>query len=105
MSGGSVWNLQRFLQCINDIILEFALSTALLYPPSPDSWDSFKGIIFAFTYMCTHFLHHIHPPTPFPCYFCPPTGTNPPPLEEGLILPSSSLILWKKKREKIKRKN
>jgi hypothetical protein len=23
------------------------------------------GIIFAFIYMCTHYLHHIHAPTPF----------------------------------------
>jgi hypothetical protein len=23
------------------------------------------GIIFAFTYMCIHYLHHIHPPTTF----------------------------------------
>jgi hypothetical protein len=27
------------------------------------------GIIFAFTYMCTHYLYHIHPPIPFPAFF------------------------------------
>jgi hypothetical protein len=29
------------------------------------------GINFAFTYMCTHFLHHLHSPTPF----LPPTSS------------------------------
>jgi hypothetical protein len=36
-------------------------------PPSPDTWTSVStGIIFAFTCMCIHYLHDIHPPTPFP---------------------------------------
>jgi hypothetical protein len=35
------------------------------------------GISFAFTYMCTHFFHHIHPPHPFPQYL------HPPPLGQG----------------------
>jgi hypothetical protein len=26
--------------------------------------------------MFTHFLHHMHPPTPFPHHSLPPTGTN-----------------------------
>jgi hypothetical protein len=32
-------------------------------------------IIFVSTYMCTQYLHHIHPPTPF--HLLPPIGTNP----------------------------
>jgi hypothetical protein len=57
----------EFLQFIKYIILEFIPSTALLYPPSlPMPGIVSTSIIFAFTYMCTHFLHCIHPPTPFP---------------------------------------
>jgi hypothetical protein len=36
------------------------------------------GIIFAFTYMCIHYLHHIHPPTLFPTTSpLPPVPTTP----------------------------
>jgi hypothetical protein len=35
-------------------------------------------IVFIFTYMCTQYLHHIHPPIPFPHKLPPPTGTNLP---------------------------
>jgi hypothetical protein len=42
-------------------------------PPPPFSFVSLPipgtvstGIIFAFTYMCTQYLHHIHSPIPFP---------------------------------------
>jgi hypothetical protein len=52
-------------------------------PPPPFSFVSLPipgtvstGIIFAFTYMCTHYLHHIHPPTPF-------SNTSPLPLPTG----------------------
>jgi hypothetical protein len=37
-----------------------------------------KGIIFPFIYICTQYLHYIHPSTPFPYLFPPPTGTNSP---------------------------
>jgi hypothetical protein len=30
-------------------------------PPPPVTGVVLTGIIFAFTYMCTHFLQHIHP--------------------------------------------
>jgi hypothetical protein len=48
------------------IILESPNSTSLSHSPSPDPGTVSKGIMFAFTYMCLHCLHHIHPPTPFP---------------------------------------
>jgi hypothetical protein len=32
--------------------------------------------MFAFMCMCTQFLHHIHPPMPFPCHLPHPTGIN-----------------------------
>jgi hypothetical protein len=39
LCGGTLWHLQRHLQCINCIILEFTPSTSALYPP-PHSWNS-----------------------------------------------------------------
>jgi hypothetical protein len=57
------------------------------------------GIIFAFTCMCTHFLHHIHCPTPFLHHLPPPTGANPSPWA-GPVLPTCSLILQKKIKRK-----
>jgi hypothetical protein len=57
------------------------------------------GIIFAFTNMRTHFLHHIHPHTPFPGHLPHLTGASPN-LWIGLILPSCSLILYKKKEKR-----
>jgi hypothetical protein len=49
----------------------FPLSSA---PPFPGTVST--GIIFTFTYMCTQYLHHIHPLTLFSWYLPPCTGTN-----------------------------
>jgi hypothetical protein len=35
--------------------------------------------------MCTQYLHHIHPPIPFPHLLPPPTDTNHPPTSTGLV--------------------
>jgi hypothetical protein len=35
------------------------------------------GLIFPFTYMCTQYLHYIHPHTLSPYFLPTPTGTNP----------------------------
>jgi hypothetical protein len=35
------------------------------------------GINFAFIYMCTHFLHHIHSLTTFPHHLSSATDTTP----------------------------
>jgi hypothetical protein len=54
------------------------------------------GIIFAFTHMCTQYLHHIHPPTPFPIIFSlllvPPPYTT-----TGSVLPSYFQFCRRKK--------
>jgi hypothetical protein len=59
------------------------------------------GNIFAFTCMCTHILHLIHSPTPFPT-------TSPLPLVPKLA-PGQYMfhppVLWSCRREKIKKKN
>jgi hypothetical protein len=55
------------------------------------------GIIFAFTYMCTQYLHCIHPPIPFPCHLSTPTAINPP--TPGPVLPSCSSYRRKEKND------
>jgi hypothetical protein len=67
LDGVTLCHLQRFLQCINYIILEFTPSTTLLYFLSPIHETVSVGIIFAFTYTCsTHLFYLIDSPTTFP---------------------------------------
>jgi hypothetical protein len=61
--------------------------TILLHIPLPPIVSS--DIIFPFTYMCTQYLYHIHPPSQFPHLHPPPTGTIP--LRQDLFPPP---ILW-----------
>jgi hypothetical protein len=46
LNGSALWHLQRFLQGVKYIILEFTPSTAFLYP-SPIPGTVSTGIIFA----------------------------------------------------------
>jgi hypothetical protein len=61
---GTLWHLQKFLQCFNYITFEFTPFTALLHPHSPIPGIVSRCIIFAVTYMCTQCLHCIHLPLP-----------------------------------------
>jgi hypothetical protein len=45
--------------------------------PLPIPGTVSTGLIFPFSYMLYTYVHHIHPPTPFPYILPPPTGTNP----------------------------
>jgi hypothetical protein len=60
----------------------------------PRSWIVSIGLIFPFTYMCTHYLYHIHLPTPSPHWH---TSSPLPPLvptpQTGTVLPSFSVFI------------
>jgi hypothetical protein len=55
--------------------LNSSLRSSFISPPSIPGTVS-TGLISPFTYTCTRYLYHIHPPTPFP--HIPLHGTNPP---------------------------
>jgi hypothetical protein len=59
------------------------------------------GTIFAFTDMCTHILHHIHPPTLFPCHL--PANRYHPSHTPNLFPPSWLSNFEEEKREKIRK--
>jgi hypothetical protein len=53
------------------------LHNSPLFPPSPIPGMVSTGIIFAFTYMYTYFLHYIHTSNHFPHHHSSPNGINP----------------------------
>jgi hypothetical protein len=52
-------------------------SLILLYAPPPIPGILSRDIDFVFTFMCTYFLHCIHPSTAFPCQLPLLIDTNP----------------------------
>jgi hypothetical protein len=68
------------------------LHCSLLSLPAPIPGIVSTDLIFSFTYMCTEYCHHIHPPLPSP-HNLHLTDTNP---QAGPALPSCSLFLFKK---------
>jgi hypothetical protein len=63
------------------------------------------GIIFAFTYMCTRFLHNIHLPTLFLCHLSHPTHWCQPSLLDRTCSSSCAPILYKKNKKRLKEKH
>jgi hypothetical protein len=76
------------------------LLSFILPPPVPRIVST--DIIFAFTYMCTHYMQCIHPPTPVPHNLLTPTSANPP-FTSGrtcsAILFYNFVEVWDKDRE------
>jgi hypothetical protein len=72
------------------------LHHSLLFP-SPISGTVPTSIIFLFTYTCTQYLHHIHPPTLFPHITLPLVPTS---LHHRRQYMFCSPILWFCKRKK-----
>jgi hypothetical protein len=65
-------------------LVEFTPTLLFFMPLIPGIVST--GIIFAFTYRRTQFLHHIHPPTTFPCHL--PLPLVPPPISgQNLFYP------------------
>jgi hypothetical protein len=62
----------------------------ILPPPSPEIVST--NLIFPFTYLCTQYLHHIHPPTPF-LPFSPLPLLTTPATQARPVPPTCSLIL------------
>jgi hypothetical protein len=67
LGGGTLWHLQRFLQCINYVILEFISSTTPLYLPLPWFMKQFQQVSFLHLHACEHIFCMVFTLlTPFP---------------------------------------
>jgi hypothetical protein len=99
---GTLCHLQRSLQFIHYIILEFIPSTAFLYLPLPWFLEWFQQVSFLHLQTCAHIFCTVLPFYPFLSH--PPTGANPP---DTLGRTFSTLLFSnfvEEKRETIKRK-
>jgi hypothetical protein len=59
------------------IYLRFILSIILSYPICPLLRTISTSVIVLFSHMNTKLVYHIHPPSPSPFSFPPPTGMHP----------------------------
>jgi hypothetical protein len=80
-------------------------SSALLHTPPLIPGTVSTGIIFAFTYMCMHYLHHIHPPIPFPATSPLPRVSTLPHTHSFRIYSVLLLSNFIKEKTKDKKKN
>jgi hypothetical protein len=60
LGGVTLWHLQKFLQCVKCITLEFGEGVGGGKEDPTISGIVSTGVIFAFTHMCTQFLHYHH---------------------------------------------
>jgi hypothetical protein len=82
-------------------MLEFIPSTALLYPPSPDLWNSFSRYHYCIYMPVYAFFALDLPSYPFSPPPLPRAGAKTSPPGQDLFYSS---VLWFCRREKIKRK-
>jgi hypothetical protein len=70
-----------------------------LAPPTSNHGIVSIGIICTFTYMCTQYLHRIHPLVPFPHLLPPPIDTNHLPSPQAHFFHPSIPRFCKRKKE------
>jgi hypothetical protein len=79
-TGGTLWHLQKFLQCI---LVIFTPPSFCFIHPSPFLEQSQQVSLFHFFKLSIQYFYHIHPPSPFPYIFPHLSGINS---QTGLVL-------------------
>jgi hypothetical protein len=96
--GGVHYGTYKVLTVYHTWIHPLHHSPLSLPPPIPRIVST--DILFPFTYMCTQYLHHIHPLTPFPhLLLLPPLPT--PPRQDLFHPPVIQFFMRKKRRKKM----
>jgi hypothetical protein len=85
-----IYHLQKFLQCVKYILLEFhSFHCSLSSPPFPNSWNSINRFHFCI-YIHVYILFAPYSPSyTFPHHLPPPTNANIPPSKQNLFCPRS----------------
>jgi hypothetical protein len=85
-----------FLQYVKSTIREFTPPSLSCNHPLPHFRNSFNRYHFPFTYMCTYYLHYIHPSMSF-ANLIPPLPLTLPLLKQDLFCPPGpQFCKWKK---------